>query len=293
MKKLLFIINPVTAKAALTPSLIDVLDTFGRAGYEVTTHVTRYKNDTQDTVRAVGEGYDVIVCAGGDGTLNETVSGVVGFEKKPKIGYLPAGTTNDFAVSWGIPRKPLAAAEMIASGEASPIDVNVFCGRPYIYVAAFGAFTEASYATPQPMKQSLGWSAYIFEGLKSLPAIRPIRMRIEYDGGAVEGGFLYGMISNTRRVGGFDLRMKEDISPSDGLTELILIRQPDNPADNGKMLGAVLTQDTSSEYIVFAHTKSLRFEAEEPVPWTIDGESGGEVRNGEIAVMEHAVELFL
>ena len=293
MKKLLFIINPVTAKAALTPSLIDVLDTFGRAGYEVTTHVTRYKNDTQDTVRAVGEGYDVIVCAGGDGTLNETVSGVVGFVKKPKIGYLPAGTTNDFAVSWGIPRKPLAAAEMIASGEASPIDVNVFCGRPYIYVAAFGAFTEASYATPQPMKQSLGWSAYIFEGLKSLPAIRPIRMRIEYDGGAVEGGFLYGMISNTRRVGGFDLRMKEDISPSDGLTELILIRQPDNPADNGKMLGAVLTQDTSSEYIVFAHTKSLRFEAEEPVPWTIDGESGGEVRNGEIAVMEHAVELFL
>ena len=293
MKKLLFIINPVTAKTALTPSLIDILDTFGRAGYAVTTHVTRYKNDTQDTVRAIGSQFDTIVCAGGDGTLNETVSGVIGLEKKPKIGYLPSGTTNDFAVSWGIPRKPLAAAEKIASGEAIPVDVNLFCGRPYVYVAAFGAFTEASYATPQPMKQSLGWSAYIFEGLKSLPTIRPIRMKITYDGGEAEGGFLYGMVSNTRRVGGFDLRMKEDISPSDGLMEVILIRQPDNPADNGKMLGAVLMQDTSSEHIVFAHTRHLHFEAEAPVSWTVDGENGGEVQSGEIDVMEHAVELFL
>ena len=293
MKKLLFIINPVTAKTAITPALIDILDTFERAGYEVTTHVTQYKNDTQETARAVGEQVDVIVCAGGDGTLNETVSGVIGFAKKPKIGYIPSGTTNDFAMSWGIPRKPLAAAERIAAGEAVPIDVNTFCGRPYIYVAAFGAFTEASYATPQPMKQSLGWSAYIFEGLKSLPSIRPIRMKLTYDGGEAEGAFLYGMISNTRRVGGFDLRMKEEISPSDGLMEVILIRQPDNPADNGKMLGAVLMQDTSSEYIVFAHTKRLIFEAEEPVSWTVDGENGGAVQSGEIAVMEHAIELFL
>ena len=118
-------------------------------------------------------------------------------------------------------------------------------------------------------------------------------MKLTYDGGSAEGGFLYGMISNTRRVGGFDLRMKEDISPSDGLMEVILIRQPDNPADNGKMLGAVLMQDTSSEYIVFAHTKHLRFEADEPVSWTVDGENGGAVQSGEIAVMEHAVELFL
>ena len=293
MKKLLFIINPVTAKAALTPCLVDILDTFGRAGYEATTHVTTYKNDTQDTVRAIGEGYDTIVCAGGDGTLNETVSGVIGFADKPKIGYIPSGTTNDFAVSWGIPRKPLAAAERIAAGEAKAIDVNTFCGRPYMYVAAFGAFTEASYATPQPLKQSLGWSAYIFEGIKSLPTIRPVRMKIEYDGGETEGSFLYGMVSNTRRVGGFDLKMKEDISPSDGLMEVILIRQPDNPADNGKMLGAVLMQDTSSEYIVFAHTKHLRFEAEEPVPWTVDGENGGAVQSGEVSVMERAVELYI
>ncbi len=293
MKKLLLLINPVTARSALTPHLIDVIDCFEKGGYAVTTHVTQRKNDTQDTVKSIGEQFDTVVCAGGDGTLNETVSAVLEFGRKPKVGYIPAGTTNDFAVSWGIPRKPVQAAERIALGEATPIDVSVFNGRPYVYVAAFGAFTEASYATPQPLKQSLGWSAYIFEGMKSLPSIRPIPMRIEYDGGVVEGDFLYGMMSNTRRVGGFDLKMREHISLSDGLMEIILIRRPDNPADNPKMLGAVLMQDTSSEFIVFAHTKSLRFETEDAVSWTIDGENGGEIRKGEIILKEHAVELFL
>lgn len=293
MKKLLLLINPVTARSALTPHLIDVIDCFEKGGYAVTTHVTQRKNDTQDTVKSIGEQFDTVVCAGGDGTLNETVSAVLELGRQPKVGYIPAGTTNDFAVSWGIPRKPVQAAERIALGEATPIDVSVFNGRPYVYVAAFGAFTEASYATPQPLKQSLGWSAYIFEGMKSLPSIRPIPMRIEYDGGVVEGDFLYGMMSNTRRVGGFDLKMREHISLSDGLMEIILIRRPDNPADNPKMLGAVLMQDTSSEFIVFAHTKSLRFETEDAVSWTIDGENGGEIRKGEIILKEHAVELFL
>ena len=293
MKKLLFIINPVTARSTLHPSLIDVIDTFEKGGYEVTVHITQYKNDTKETVQRLGENYDLIVCAGGDGTLNETVSAVVGLDKKPKIGYIPAGTTNDFATSWGIPKKPVAAAENIVNSEAVSIDVNTFCSRPFLYVAAFGAFTEASYGTPQQLKQSLGWSAYFIEGLKTIPSIHPIHMKVEYDGGAVEGDFLYGMVSNTRRVGGFGLKMKNDISLSDGLMEVILVRQPENPAENARMLGAVLMQDTASEYIVFAHTTHLHFEADEPIPWTVDGENGGEVQSGEISVMEGAVELFI
>lgn len=293
MKKLLLIINPVTARAAVTPALIDVIDCFEKGGYAVTVHVTQYKNDTFDTVKRIGGEYDVIVCAGGDGTLNETVSAVISLDSKPKVGYLPTGTTNDFAVSWGIPRKPLEAARKITDSEPVPTDVNLFCGRPYMYVAAFGAFTEASYSTPQAMKQNLGWSAYIIEGLKSLPSIRPIHMKIRYDGGEEEGEYLYGMVSNTRRVGGFDLKMREDISLSDGLMEVILIRRPENPADNGKMLGAVLMQDTSSEFITFAHTSRLSFEADEPVPWTVDGENGGAVRTGEVSVMERAVDIFI
>ena len=293
MKKLLLIINPVTARAAVTPALIDVIDCFEKGGYRVTVHVTQYKNDTYDTVKQIGGDYDTVVCAGGDGTLNETVSAVLTLENKPKVGYLPTGTTNDFAVSWGIPRKPLEAARRIMEAEASPMDVNVFCGRPYVYVAAFGAFTEASYSTPQAMKQNLGWSAYIIEGLKTVPSIRPIYMKLRFDGGETEGNYLYGMVSNTRRVGGFDLRMRENISLSDGLMEVILIRKPDNPADNAKMLGAVLMQDTSSEFITFAHTAHLSFEAEEPVSWTVDGENGGAARAGEISVLKGAVELFL
>ena len=292
MKKLLLIVNPVTAKQTVSPVLFDLVDLFEKGGYEIRVHITQHKDDTQETVKRLGEQFDTVVCAGGDGTLNETVSAVLELEHKPEIGYLPTGTTNDFAVSWGIPRRPLEAAARIVSSEPVPTDVNLFCGRPYIYVAAFGAFTEASYSTPQNMKQNLGWTAYILEGMKSVPNIRPVHMKIRHDGGEEEGNYLYGMLSNTRRVGGFEMKMKEDISLCDGLMELILIRKPDNNADSAKMLGAVLMQDLTSEYMTFAHTASLRFEADEPVPWTLDGENGGAVKEGEITVLPRAIRLF-
>ena len=292
MKKLLLIVNPITAKQTVSPVLFDLIDCFEKGGYAVTVHITQHRDDTRETVKRIGSEYDAVVSAGGDGTLNETVSAVLELEKKPDVGYLPTGTTNDFAVSWGIPRKPLEAAARIVSSEPVPTDVNLFRGRPYMYVAAFGAFTEASYSTPQAMKQSLGWTAYILEGLKSVPNIRPVHMKIRYDGGETEGNFLYGMVSNTRRVGGFELKMKENISLSDGLMELILIRKPDNSADNAKMLGAVLMQDLSSEFITFAHTGSLSFEADEPVPWTLDGENGGAAAEGEISVLRQAIRLY-
>lgn len=292
MKKLLLIINPVTAKSAITPYLMDVVDTFERGGYAVSIHISQYKNDTCETVEKYGSEYDTVVCAGGDGTLNETVSGVMKLEKKPCVGYIPAGTTNDFAGSWGIPKKPLNAAKSIVSTEAVATDVSLFCGKPFVYVAAFGVFTEASYQTPQQLKQSLGRTAYILEGIKSLSSIKPWRIAVEYDNGSVEGEFLYGMISNTRRVGGFELKMKDDISISDGLMELILIRNPSKHLDNAKMLNAVLAQDTSSEYITFVHTKNIRFHTDEELPWTVDGENGGVVKDGEVTIAEHAIKLF-
>ena len=293
MKKMLLIINPVTAKTAITPHLIEIVDLFEKGGYAVEVHVTKRKYDALRLVRQTGASYDTVVCAGGDGTLNETVFGAMALKQKPKIGYIPAGTTNDFAASWGIPRRPLEAAQAIVKGSSRPIDVNLFENRPYIYVAAFGTFAEVSFETPQNLKKSLGWSAYIFEGIKRLPSIRPVHMRVEYDGGVTEGNFLYGMMSNTRRVGGFDLKIKDDISLFDGRMEMILIRQPDNPADNPKMLGAVLMQDTSSEFIVFAHTKRVHFEAEKPILWTIDGENGGEVQEGDIVLCRNAIEMFV
>lgn len=292
MKKLLLIINPKTAKTSISPHLIDIVDIFIKTGYTVDVHVTQDKDDTFLTAKTRGGDYDTIVCTGGDGTLNGTVSGIIGLPKKPRIGYIPAGTTNDFASSWGIPKNPLEAARSIAETAPIPTDVSIFCGRPFVYVAAFGAFTEVSYQTPQQWKNSLGRTAYLFEGLKSLGSIRPWKMRIEHDHGVVEGEFFYGMISNTRRVGGFELKMKNDISISDGLMEVILVRKPENPADNPKMLGAVLAQDTTSEYITFAHTTHIKFESDEPIPWTVDGEDGGVVERGEAEILGHAIELY-
>ena len=293
MKKLLMMINPVTAKNMITPHLVDVVDIFEKGGYDVTVHVTKHRNDPGEMIRAVGSDYDTVVAVGGDGTLNETVGGVLALKDKPKIGYIPAGTTNDFATSWGIPKKPIDAARSIVESDPVPTDVSLFCGRPFIYVAAFGAFTEVSYQTPQQLKQNFRRTAYIMECIKSLPTIRPWKMHLEYDGETVEGEFLYGMISNTRRVGGFDLKMKDDISITDGLMEVILIKKPDKPADNAKMISAVLAQDTHSGYVSFDHAKSIRFHTDENMPWTVDGEDAGSTTDGTVEILEHAVELFM
>ncbi len=293
MKKMLLIINPVTAKALLSPHLIDIVDIFVKGGYDVTTYTTQDKDDANRTAKERAGDFDTIVCAGGDGTLNGVISGMIDLPVKPLLGYIPAGTTNDFANSWGIPRNPLEAARNIVREEPVAIDVSVFCGRPFIYVAAFGAFTAASYSTPQEAKQKFGRAAYLAEGIKSLGSIRPWHMKIVHDDGEIEGDFLYGMISNTRMVGGFPLRMKEDISLVDGKMELILIRQPKNPADQTKMLGAVLAQDITSEFICFVHTSKITFESEEAIPWTVDGEFGGSVTEGEGHVRERAIRIVL
>lgn len=293
MKKMLLIVNPVTAKAIMSPVLIDIIDLFENAGYVVTVHISKAKGEVTSYIADCGAEYDVVVCAGGDGTLNETVTGVLKIkENRPKIGYIPSGTTNDFATSWGIPRKPLDAARLIAERSPKNTDISTFCGRPFVYVSAFGAFTQASYSTPQELKKTLGWAAYILEGIKSIPTIRSWKMKITHDSGVIEGEFLFGMIANTKRVGGFDLRFKSHISLSDGLMEIILIRKPKNPADNPKLIAAVVTQDLTSEYITFVHTKHVTFSTDEAIPWTVDGEPGGEMTEGRSEVIAGAVELF-
>ena len=292
-KKLLLIINPVTAKTILSPHLIDIVDIFIKGGYDVTTYVTQDKDDTVRVVKERGSSFHTVVCAGGDGTLNGTITGMLALEEKPVLGYIPSGTTNDFANSWGIPRNPLDAARNIVKYDPIEIDVSVFSGRPFVYVAAFGAFTAVSYQTPQSAKKMFGHTAYLAEGVKSLTSIRPKHMKITHDGGVIEGDFLYGMLSNTRSVGGFPLKMKDAISISDGLMELILIRNAENPADQMKMLGAVLAQDITSEFISFVHTSKVQFESDEEIPWTVDGEFGGSVTSGEVFVKEKAVRMFL
>ena len=293
MKKLLLLINPITAKKTLGTNLTDVIDRLMKGGYEVTVHVTQRKGETKEVAKNRGEEFDTIVCVGGDGTLNDTVSGILKLEKKPKIGYIPAGTTNDFASSWGIPKKPLEAVKKIVSTKPRKIDVCFFGNRPFVYVSAFGAFTEVSYSTPQPLKNALGHTAYIFEGITSITSIRPTKMTVEYDGGSVSGEFLYGMIANTKSVGGFELKTKDEISISDGLMELILVHKPHKSMDTPKMLAAVLAQDVKSDYITYVHTKHVAFKSETAIPWTVDGEFGGKLKSGKAGIIKHAIEMYL
>ena len=293
MKRMLFCINPVTAKAILTPNLIDIIDIFNKAGYNVETYISQAKRDIEKHVFENGSKFDTIVVAGGDGTLNELASGILPLHHKPIMGYIPSGTTNDFANSWGISRSPVTAAKKIAEGIAHVMDVNIFNGRPYIYVAAFGFLTEASYNTSQQLKQAFGYAAYLVEGIKSLGNIRPISMTCNIDGATISGDFLYGMIANTRRVGGIQLKVKDSISISDGLMEIFLVRNPDNPADNPKVIGALLTQDTNSDYIIYRQAKNIHFDFKNETTWTLDGENGGTYRSVDINVSPASLKLFM
>ncbi len=294
MKNLLLLINPVTAKTAITPSLIEVIDIFERAGYNTVVHITQKRGDIPSYLRDKEGIYDTVVCVGGDGTLNETVQGIFNFTQKPSIGYIPAGTTNDFATSWGIPKDPIAVATKIAEESPVYIDINLFCGKPYVYVAAFGMFTDISYKTPQQMKQNLGYAAYLFEALLNLGNLgKPVRLKVEHDGIVETGDYLYGMVANTRRVGGIDLKVKNSISISDGLMEVILIRASENPIESPRVVGAVLAQDMQSEYIHFAQTTKIKLTSDTPVPWTLDGEHGGDLKEVTVEVVKNAVKMFI
>ena len=195
MRKMLFIFNPRSGKAQIRNRLMDILDIFTKAGYEVSVHVTQRPKDAMEVAAARGNDADLIVCSGGDGTLNETISGMMLLDRIPDLGYIPAGSTNDFASSLKIPKNMIAAAHLAVEGEAYPVDIGSFCGdRNFVYIAAFGAFTEVSYLTPQDKKNMLGHQAYMLESVKSLTSIKSYRLRVESEEITLEGEFIFGMV---------------------------------------------------------------------------------------------------
>lgn len=203
MKKLLFVINGHSGKGQIKNRLLEIIDVMVQEGYQVTVHTTQAREDATNVVREQAKDYDLIVCSGGDGTLDETVTGLMQSGEKVPIGYIPAGSTNDFANSLKIPKNMLHAGKTAVTGRRFPCDVGEFNGDFFIYVAAFGIFTDVSYATSQELKNVLGHVAYILEGAKRLHTIKSYHMRVEYDGQETEGDFLLGMITNSTSVGGF------------------------------------------------------------------------------------------
>lgn len=216
MKKLLFIYNPKAGKEQIRSNLLDIIDTFVKAGYEVTAYPTQGPGDAVRAVKERHAGFDLLVCSGGDGTLDEVATGMMQCEERIPIGYVPAGSTNDFASSLNIPKNMKAAADVVVNGRIFPCDVGAFNQDTFVYIAAFGLFTDVSYETRQDMKNALGHMAYIAEGMKRLSAIKDYPIKVTHGGKNIEGNFIFGMITNSISVGGFKGITGKNIALDDG-----------------------------------------------------------------------------
>ena len=293
MKKMLFIYNPNSGMGLLKPKLSDVIDIFVKGGYDVTVYPTQRYHDAIHKMRTYTEHYDLVVCSGGDGTLDEVAAGMLQRKERVPIGYIPAGTTNDFASSLHISKDLLEAADTVVSGTAFACDVGKFNNDYFAYIAAFGLFTDVSYETKQSMKNILGHLAYLLEGTKRLFNIPSYQIKISHDGGVIEDEFMYGMVTNSRSVGGFKGIIGKNVVFDDGEFEVTLIKTPKNPMELNELLGAIVMRQINPERMYSFKTRKIRFESVEEIPWTLDGEFGGVHDEVVIRNMKQALQIMV
>ncbi len=296
MKKMLFVFNPNSGKAQLKNSLMKIIQIFSNADYEVTVYPTKAALDGYEKIKANKEKYDIIVCSGGDGTLNEVVSAVMSNSLcRPPIGYIPSGSTNDFAKSLGIPSDKVMAAYNVVGGERFSCDIGIVNNKRYFnYVAAFGAFTDVAYETPQDLKNMFGHQAYVIEGAKRLLNLKSCNMKVSSSRLNIEDNFIYGMVSNASSVGGMKGLIGEDVDFQDGVFEVTLIREIKNALDFQQLVNAFVTQKLDSCDMIYSFkTNDITFESSENVKWTLDGEFGGEHNKVNLKVCPKAVDFIV
>lgn len=294
-KRIFFVFNMHAGKARIKTKLSDILNTFTEKGYEVTAYPTQYAGEAVLRIEALEDGYELVVCSGGDGTLDEVVTGMMRRpeEKRISIGYIPAGSTNDFAKSLGLPQKMEDAAARIMAGKRFPCDIGAFNGDYFVYIAAFGIFTDVSYQTNQQMKNVLGHMAYILEGMKRLTNIVSYKMKLRWEDREVEDDFLFGMVTNSRSVGGFKSIIGTEVVLDDGVFEVTFIKRPKNLLELNETLTALLLAEIDERYMYSFRTNRLEVEAEGEVPWTLDGEYGGDHRAAVIEDRKQALEFIV
>ena len=301
-KKALFILNPHSGKGLIKNHLLEITDILVKADYEVTVYPTQSRGDAEQKVRERDQNYALIVCSGGDGTLDEIVTGMIESGFKTTIGYIPAGSTNDFAKSLKIPSTMKKAAEIITQGNVFSCDVGHFNRDVFVYVAAFGLFTEVSYETPQEMKNILGHMAYLLEGVKQLTNIKSYLIKVTYvsetgEEKVIEDDFIYGMVTNSHSVGGFKSIagnvFKGKVDLNDGLFEVTLIKVPKNPMELNSILAALTIADIDTQYMYNFKSGKLTFESEEEVAWTLDGEYGGKHTKVELLNDKGAMDILV
>lgn len=294
-KRIFFVFNMHAGKARIKTKLSDILNTFTEKGYEVTAYPTQYAGEAVLRIEALEDGYELVVCSGGDGTLDEVVTGMMRRpeEKRIPIGYIPAGSTNDFAKSLGLPQKMEDAAARIMAGKRFPCDIGAFNQDYFVYIAAFGIFTDVSYQTDQQMKNVLGHMAYILEGMKRLTNIVSYKMKLRWEDREVEDDFLFGMVTNSRSVGGFKSIIGTEVVLDDGVFEVTFIKRPKNLLELNETLTALVLAEIDERYMYSFRTSRLTVEAEAEVPWTLDGEYGGDHKTAVIENRKQALEFIV
>lgn len=293
MKKLLLIVNPHSGRAKMRTELLKVVEILS-TDYEVTVYPTKRQGDA--TVRAAnlknGE-FDLIVACGGDGTLNEVITGMMRGGVECKIGYIPSGTLNEWSSGLNIPRSIPDAAKAIIDGSELLLDIGKFGERYFSYTASFGAFTSASYTTAQEVKNVLGQAAYVFEGVKSLGSLKPVTLKVIADDREVEGNFIFGAVSNSMSVGGIVKFDENTVKLNDGLFEVLLIHYPDNVLKLQPLIDGILKKEFDREGMEFFHTKKVTFIGGEGLSWTLDGEFAEGTQTVEISNIHEAIKLIV
>ena len=295
-KKLLFIVNPRAGKRKSCEPLFDAVSIYSEAGYLVSVRVTSHPGEATELAEDLGEEFDLVVCHGGDGTLNETVNGVMRIpkEKRPAVSYLPGGSTNDFAASLNISSNPAEAALSAMRLEPRKLDVGRFGERNFVYVASFGAFTKTTYTVPQDIKNVFGHFAYMLDGVKNLDTLCPYRMKITADGEVFDGEYLFGAISNSTSIAGLMKLSDEEVLFNDGLFELLLVPVPRTSAAMQALILALVNKDYyNSEGLIFRHVKHVTAETAEDIPWTLDGEYDPGAPFVEIGIEENGLTMMI
>ena len=276
-KKLMLLVNPNAGKGQYKNCLAEVLDVLSAGDMIPTVFYTRYSGHARELVKEHGESYDIVACMGGDGTLSEVVGGMMSLENRRPIGYIPLGTANDVAKTLGLDAKePVRNAGHIVSGKPVPYDVGKFGTDSYFtYIAAFGAFTEVSYATPQELKHSLGHLAYMLEAIKQLPKLTSYKAIVEYDDGVISDDFVFGAITNSTSVAGLVRLNSDEVSLSDGMFEVLLVKTPQSLKDLSDIVTGILNNNFDQQNVVFLKSREVRIIFEKSAAWTRDGEDGG------------------
>ncbi len=295
-KKILFIFNPVAGRSQIRNDLVEILQTFTESGYQVLCYPTKSAGDALNIVKDRQGDYHYVVCAGGDGTLDEVVSGMMQHPDKPfvPIGYIPAGTTNDFASSLGIPMVMPEAAKVVVDGRTFDCDLGRFNEHQYfVYVAAFGLFTETSYQTSQSLKNLVGHFAYVLQGVMELGNLHTYHVHVQSEEIDITDDFVYCMISNSYSVGGFTKITGTDVDLQDGLFEVTLIRMPKTPLDVNDIILFLSQMSDRSDFVYHFKTKDITFTSEEEINWTQDGEFGGSYKSARITICPQALKIIV